>query len=232
MTQEHEAHGCRLYLISPPALEVSTFARSLEDALAGGDVGAFQLRLKDCEDSEIIKAADALMPLCREAGVAFIMNDRIDLAQQVEADGVHIGQDDGTVADARRRLGADAVIGVTCHASGHMAMEAGEAGADYVAFGAFFPTTSKPMEKQEKYGRPELDLLRWWATYTVVPCVAIGGVTPENCSPLVAAGADFVAAITSVWNHAQGPKLAVEQFNAAIRKGMMLRAKAQEMALA
>lgn len=224
MTQKNDdMYGCRLYLISPPKLEVHAFAAQLQQALDGGDVGAFQLRLKDCDDATILRAAETLLPMCRKAGVAFIINDRVDLAQMLEADGVHVGQEDASVADARRALGPDAVIGVTCHASGHLAMEAGDAGADYVAFGAFFPTTSKPMEKQEKYGRPDLEILRWWATYTVVPCVAIGGITPANCVPLVEAGADFVAAITAVWNHEAGPKAAVKQFNRAIAQGLKLR---------
>ncbi len=232
MTQDTDAHGCRLYLVSPPALEIDAFAPMLEDALAGGDVGAFQLRLKDAPDAFIIDAAEALMPLCRSAGVAFILNDRVDIAQRLELDGVHIGQEDMPLAEARQRLGADAVIGVTCHASGHLAMEAGDGGADYVAFGAFFPTTSKSMEKQEQYGRPDLDLLRWWATYTILPSVAIGGMTPANCTPIVEAGADFIAAITAVWNHPEGARKAVNEFNAAIPQGMLKLGHAPEKALA
>ena len=127
----------------------------------------------------------------------------------------------GGYAALRKILGQEAVIGVTCHASGHLAMEAGDAGADYVAFGAFFPTTSKPMEKQEKYGRPTLELVEWWTTHTVLPCVAIGGMTPENCGPVVAAGADFIAAITAVWDCPQGPKAAVAAFNTAIKAGQV-----------
>lgn len=232
MTQEQEAHGCRLYLISPPKIELSRFAVALKEALSGGDVGAFQLRLKECDDASILEAAETLIPICREAGVAFILNDRVDLAQQLDVDGVHIGQEDGTVAEARHALGADAVIGVTCHASGHFAMEAGDAGADYVAFGAFFPTTSKPMEKQEQYGRPEPELLSWWATYTILPCVAIGGMTPANCGTLVTAGADFIAVITAVWDHPKGPKVAVSEFNAAIRAGMKARDMMPQEAIA
>lgn len=204
----------------------------LREALAGGDVGAFQLRLKDVDDATILATAEKLIPLCRKAGVAFILNDRIDLAQQLDVDGVHLGQEDGSIADARARLGADMVVGITCHASGHLAMEAGDAGADYVAFGAFYPTTSKPMEKQLQYGRPEPELLSWWATYTILPCVAIGGITPQNCAPLVAAGADFIAVITAVWNHEKGPKQAVREFNEAIRQALQLRKGGEEMALA
>lgn len=232
MDDVNDSAACRLYLISPPRIELDTFARALREAIAGGDIGAFQLRLKDHDDADILKAAEALIPMCRKAGVAFILNDRIDLAAQLEVDGVHIGQEDGTIADARRQLGTDAVVGVTCHASGHLAMEAGDAGADYVAFGAFYPTTSKPMEKQEKYGRPEPSLLSWWATYTLLPCVAIGGITPQNCAPLVAAGADFIAAITAVWDHPKGPKQAVAEFNDAIRAALPLRNGTAEMVLA
>ncbi len=223
MSQNDDHYGCRLYLVSPPKLELAAFVPQLEQAFAGGDVGAFQLRLKDCDDATILRVGEALMPLCRKAGAAFIINDRVDIAQTLGADGVHLGQEDGSVSDARARLGADSVIGVTCHASGHMAMEAGDAGADYVAFGAFFETRSKSKEKQERYGRPDLDLLRWWSTYTILPCVAIGGITPENCTPLVAAGADFVAAITAVWEHPEGAGAAVASFNQAIKTGLALR---------
>ena len=218
-------HPCRLYLISPPKFELRIFAEQLEQALSAGDVGAFQLRLKESTDKEILAACKILLPICKAHDVAFILNDRANLALIAEVDGVHLGQDDGSIADARRLLGEDAVIGATCHASGHMAMEAGDAGADYVAFGAFFETTSKSMEKQEKYGRPDLALLSWWATYTVLPCVAIGGLTPQNCRPLVAAGADFIAAISAVWQHPEGAKTAVREFNDAIKHGVLDRAQ-------
>lgn len=220
---ETTIHSCRLYLISPPRFETGAFALQLQDALAGGDVGAFQLRMKEASDEDICAAARVLLPVCRAYEVAFIVNDSAAIAREVGADGVHLGQEDGSVADARALLGEEAVIGVTCHASGHMAMEAGDAGADYVAFGAFFPTTSKPMEKQEKYGRPTLDLVEWWTENTVLPCVAIGGMTPANCGPIVSAGADFIAAITAVWDAPGGAKAAVVAFNAAIREGMKRR---------
>lgn len=226
MTQTPDnTHPCRLYLISPPKFELDIFAEQLDQALSAGDVGAFQLRLKESSDTEILAACKKLYPICRAYDVAFILNDRADLALIAEVDGVHLGQDDGLIADARRLLGEDAVIGATCHASGHMAMEAGDQGADYVAFGAFFETTSKSKEKQEKYGRPDLALLSWWATYTVLPSVAIGGLTPQNCRPLVAAGADFIAAITAVWQHPEGVKTAVREFNEAIKQGVRDRVK-------
>lgn len=221
---ETTTHACRLYLISPPRFETEAFALQLQEALAGGDVGAFQLRMKEANEAQVIEAARVLMPICRAKEVAFIVNDSAAIAREVGADGVHLGQEDGSVAEARALLGEEAVIGVTCHASGHMAMEAGDAGADYVAFGAFFATTSKPMEKQEKYGRPTLELVQWWAENTVLPCVAIGGMTPLNCGPIVSAGADFIAAITAVWDAPGGPKAAVAAFNEAISEGMKTRA--------
>lgn len=209
---------CRLYLISPPAINLPEFSEQLKQAFDGGDVGAFQLRLKNVGDDEILKAAEKLLPICRESEVAFILNDRADLAAKTGADGVHLGQDDGKVKTARKLLGADAVIGVSCHDSKHLAMEAGEAGADYVAFGAFYPTTSKSAEALARYGVPTPDILNWWQTYMVLPCVAIGGINPQNCLPLVQAGADFVAVITAVWNHPEGAKKAVEELNKVIKR--------------
>lgn len=216
--------NCRLYLVSPPKIELEAFASQLEQALDAGDVGAFQLRLKEANDDTIIQAVQALLPICHAQDVAFILNDRADLAKELGVDGVHLGQDDMPVAEAREILPNDMVIGATCHASRDLGMVAGEAGADYVAFGAFYPTTSKPPEKVEKWGVPEPDILSWWQEYLVLPCVAIGGITPDNCAPLVAAGADFVAAITSVWDHPEGPATAVKAFNEAINAAQSTRA--------
>lgn len=209
---------CRLYLVSPQRIDLKIFPDKLKAAFGGGDVASFQLRLKDASDDEILRAAEKLMPICAEHEAAFIMNDSPDLAIKCEADGVHLGQDDMPVELARKIIGNKRVIGVSAHASKHMAMVAGEQGADYVAFGAFYPTTSKSQEKVEKWGVPEPDILTWWQETMVLPCVAIGGITPANCSPLVKAGADFVAAITAVWNHAQGPGKAVKEFNEAIER--------------
>ena len=208
---------CRLYLISPPTIELATFAKSLENAFKGGDIGSFQLRLKNASDNEIMEAARVLIPICHAHDAAFIMNDRADLAALCNADGVHIGQEDGGVGAARKLVGPDRVIGVSCHDSRHLAMEAGEHGADYVAFGAFYPTKSKSPEALAKYGTPLPDILEWWQAFMVLPCVAIGGITPSNCQPLVKAGADFIAAITAVWEHPEGPAKAVEEFNDVLR---------------
>ena len=178
---------CQLYLISPPAYDPG-FPEQLKAAFDGGPVAAFQLRLKDVADFEVLRAAAALKPICEAYGVALIINDRADLAAQAGADGVHLGQGDGSVADARTLLGREAQIGVTCHDSRHLAMEAGEDGADYVAFGAFHPTTTKVTDH-----RPDPSILSWWITISGTPCVAIGGITADNAAPLVAAGADFIA---------------------------------------
>lgn len=259
------SHPCRLYLISPPAIDLPKFADSLKAAFDGGDVGSFQLRLKDATDDQVLKAAETLIPICRAREAAFIMNDRPDLAVKSGADGVHVGQDDlsnfpspmmeegqgggeknpphlglpkdlakakskatrplpqgerknnkNPIAEIRKIIGEDRIIGVSCHDSRHLAMEAGELGADYVAFGAFHPTKSKDPAKLAKYGVPGPELLTWWQEYMILPCVAIGGMTPANCQPLVKAGADFIAVITAVWEHPDGPKKAVAEFNKAM----------------
>ncbi len=202
---------CRLYLISPPALDPEGFRDVLAEALDGGDVACVQLRMKDDDDAAIRHACDLLRPLVQERGIAFIINDRPDLAAETGADGVHIGQEDGTYADARKAVGPNAIVGVTCHDSRHLAMEAAEQGADYVAFGAFFPTTTKQPKTRAK---PRI--LESWSMATTVPCVAIGGISPENCAPLVRAGADFIAVSAAVWNFADGPAAAVRAFDEAI----------------
>ena len=181
------APDCRLYLITPPTLDPDWFAKELEEALAGGDVASLQLRLKDVEDESVRRATRVLKPIAQERGAAFIMNDRPDLAAELDCDGVHVGEEDMPYSEARRLLGPDRIVGVTCGASRHRALTAAEAGADYVAFGAFFPSTTKAAKH---HADPEL--LRDWSETTVVPCCAIGGITQQNCGPLVEAGADIV----------------------------------------
>lgn len=204
---------CRLYLITPPAIpDVLSFAGRLVEALGGGDVAALQIRLKDVPDAEVRRAVEVLAPLAQARGVAVILNDRADLAKATGCDGVHLGQQDGSVAEARRLLGPDAMIGVTCHDSRHLAMEAAEAGADYVAFGAFFPTTTKTVEFTAS---PEV--LTVWQETMETPCVAIGGIDASNAGALAEAGADFVAVSSAVWTHAGGPAEAVRALNAALR---------------
>jgi thiamine-phosphate pyrophosphorylase len=199
----------RLYLITPPALDPERFAARLEEALAGGDVACLQLRLKEVDDATIRRAAAVLRPITQDRGVAFVMNDRPDLAAELDCDGVHVGEEDMPYAEARRLLGPDRIVGVTCGASRDRAIAAAEAGADYVAFGAFFPSLTKTATKY----RADAELLREWSETTVVPCCAIGGITQQNCGPLVEAGADFLAVIGAIWNHKQGPRAAVADFN-------------------
>lgn len=201
----------RLYLITPSSFDLDSFAKSLEEALEGGDVASVQLRMKESFDEDIILAAKKLMPICHAKDVAFIINDRPDIANKVGADGVHIGQEDVGYKEARELLGEDKIIGVTCKDSKHLAMMAGEQGADYVAFGAFYPT---PTKITTSVAGPEL--LTWWQQLFEVPCVAIGGITADNVSDIAAAGADFVAICSGVWDHKDGPKAAVEIINKAI----------------
>jgi thiamine-phosphate pyrophosphorylase len=203
---------CRLYLITPPALpDPAAFAEDLARALDGGDVAALQIRLKGAPDDAILRASETILRIAQPRGVAVLMNDSMALAQRAGCDGVHLGQQDGDPVAARKLLGAEATIGVTCHASRHLAMQAGEAGADYVAFGAFFPTSTK-----EVVHKAEPELLEWWSEMFELPCVAIGGITAENCAPLVRAGADFLAVIGAVWSHPEGPAAGVRAMNAAI----------------
>jgi thiamine-phosphate pyrophosphorylase len=198
----------RLYLITPPSIpDLEGFAGELEAALSAGDVAALQIRLKPADEATIRAAVVRLAPITRAHDVALILNDRPDLAADLGCDGVHVGQSDASVASARRLMGPSAMIGATCHDSRDLAMEAAEAGADYVAFGAFFPTETK-----ETTHRPELEVLTIWQETVEVPCVAIGGITVDNVEALATAGADFVAVSSGVWAHPQGPAAAVRAF--------------------
>ncbi|MEP9360704.1 thiamine phosphate synthase [Sphingomonas sp. KR3-1] len=184
---------CQLYLISP--LDVTgAFPERLKRALGAGPVAAFQFRVKGVDQHEAARLAEPLQKICADADVAFLVNDSVSLAKRLGADGVHLGQGDGDPREARSELGPQAQIGVTCHNSRHLAMEAGEAGADYVAFGAFYPTSTKDTEF-----RPEPVILSWWSALFEIPCVAIGGITPANAAPLVKAGADFLTVSNAVW---------------------------------
>lgn len=201
---------CQLYLISP--IDVSgDFPAQLEEALSAGPTAAFQFRVKGIDQHKAVELAAPLQEVCARYDVAFIVNDSISLAKRINADGLHLGQDDGDPREARRELGRDAQIGVTCHNSRHLAMEAAEAGADYVAFGAFYPTSTKDVKHQAA-----VETLELWSHFTEVPCVAIGGITPDNAKPLIDAGADFLAVSGAVWNHPDGPGAAVKAFNALL----------------
>lgn len=205
LPRPQRAEPAKLYLISPQDVG-GVFLDRLKAALEPGIATAFQLRVKDVDQHELARLAEPLQRICADAGVAFIVNDSMALAKRIGADGVHLGQSDGDVREARQLLGPSAQIGKTCHDSRHLAMDAGEAGADYVAFGAFYPTTTKPSDY-----RPDPSILAWWSTLFEIPCVAIGGITADNAKPLVAAGADFLAVCQAVWGN-DDPSAAVRAF--------------------
>jgi thiamine-phosphate pyrophosphorylase len=202
--------GCRLYLISPPVIDLAAFGDQLRAALDGGDVASFQLRLPGADDETVLRAADALIAIVQDRDVAFLLEGRAGLAKQLGCDGVHITSED-SVSALRKQIGADLILGVGCGASTHAAMEAGEAGADYVSFGPFFDSANTRSAE-----RVDVDVLRNWALTMTIPSVAIGGITIQNCPNLVRAGADFLAVLGAVWTHQAGPKAAVAALNAAI----------------
>jgi thiamine-phosphate pyrophosphorylase len=203
--------GCRIYLITPAKLDPASFADQLAAALDAGDTAAVQLRLKDVDDDAWRRAIDALRPVTQSRGVAFLLNDRADLARETGCDGAHVGQEDMPAKQARRLMGPDATLGVTCKGSRDLAMAAGEDGADYVAFGAFFPSGTKDVTRFI-----DAEILRWWSELMELPCCAIGGITAANCAPLVQAGADFLAVVGAIWSYPDGPASGVRTLNAAI----------------
>jgi thiamine-phosphate pyrophosphorylase len=211
---------CRLYLITPPRLDdLAGFGHALAGALDAGDVACLQIRLKEVSDDIVSAAVDALSPIAQARDVAVILNDRPDLAARLGCDGVHVGQEDASYAEARRLMGRDRIVGVTCHDSRHLAMEAAEAGADYVAFGAFYPTATKDPKTC-----CELEILSIWQETMQTPCVAIGGITVATAREVARAGADFVAVSAGVWSHGDGPAAAVKALNAEIAAGAGERA--------
>jgi thiamine-phosphate pyrophosphorylase len=215
MTQDK----CQLYLISPPKFDIDDMAHDLKEAFKGGPVPVFQLRMKNPdplthqyilpqEDEEVIRAAQILQPICKENNCAFILNDNVKLAAELGCDGVHLGLDDMSVKEARKLLGKNFIIGASCYASKDRAFQAGEEGADYVAFGAFYDTQTKTPR-----GRPTTELLEFWSKYTNLPCVAIGGIKTDNAAPIIKAGTNFIAVVTGVWDHEDGVTKAVKAFN-------------------
>jgi thiamine-phosphate pyrophosphorylase len=204
--------GCRVYLITPPVLDPEPFAGLLAAALDAGDVAAVQLRLKDVGDDVWRRTIDVLRPVCQSRGVAFLLNDRADLVVATGCDGAHVGQDDMPAREVRQLMGPGLTLGVTCKGSRDLAMQAGEDGADYVAFGAFYPSTTKAVT-----GLLDPEILLWWSEMMELPSCAIGGITAENCAPLVRAGADFLAVVGCVWSCPDGPAAGVKALNAAIR---------------
>ncbi|MEE2746767.1 MAG: thiamine phosphate synthase [Pseudomonadota bacterium] len=202
---------CQLYLITPEVFELEHFSEALTAALKPGNVACVQLRQKLLPKETIVRSIEVLKPLVHKKNIPFILNDDAQLAAETDCDGVHIGQEDISFENARKILGEKSIIGVTCLDSYHLAMEASEKGADYVAFGAFYPSATKKSK-----GQPTTEILQKWSSNTTIPCVAIGGITPLNCIPLVSAGADFLSVVSSIWEHPEGPEIAVTEFNNAI----------------
>lgn len=202
-------HKTRLYIISPSKFILEEFSNQLKQAFSGGDIACFQLRMKDSTKEEIIEAGKVLMPICRENNAAFIINDYPEIVKILDADGVHIGEEkDGTYENARKIVGEDKIVGVSCYASKDKAYTAAKKGADYVAFGQFYESKTKPPK-----GRPTTELLEFWSKNTIVQSVAIGGITPDNAKPIIKAGADFIAVVSGIWEHHEGAKKAVEEYN-------------------
>ncbi len=209
------AEGCRLYIITPETFDLRIFPDLLARALDAGDVAAVQLRLKNSDDDVWKRAIDALRPVAQAHGVAFLLNDRADLVVAAGCDGAHVGQTDMPAREARRLIGPGLTLGVTCKSSHDLARRAVEDGADYVAFGAFFPSNSKQVTN---LADPEI--LRTWSQQKALPCCAIGGITAANLAPLVQAGANLLAIIGGVWNQLGGPAAGVRAINVAIKAAM------------
>lgn len=210
---EYTRPRTRLYLITPPRIDdADAFAALLETALSAGDVACLQLRLKDAsgaiDEAATREVGAAVTEMAQAYGVAVLINDSPQLAVELGADGVHVGWDDVPVKDARAIVGKEMIVGATAKNSRHIAMQAGESGADYVAFGAFYPTSTKDGTVQ---ATP--DLLEVWQESMEIPCVAIGGITVDNAAPLVTAGADFIAVSSGVWDHPDGAPAAIAAFN-------------------
>lgn len=205
---ELQNSNCKIYLITPEKLEPEVFSDDLAAAIDAGNVACVQMRMKNTPPDQLARAIDILRPTVQERNVAFILNDDPNLAVKTGCDGVHIGQSDTSYKEARAIVGNKAIVGVTCLDSLDLAMQAAEQGADYVAFGAFFPSRTKLSK-----GHPSLNLIESWNTFTTVPCVAIGGIRQDNCEPLISAGADFLAVVSAVWDHPSGPVTAIKEFN-------------------
>lgn len=201
----------RIYLITPPEFELAALAKALPPVLDNADIACVQLRIKDKTNDDWERAIETLMPICWQRDIAFILNDRVDLTKRFSADGVHIGKEDMTYTMARSILGKDKIIGVSCYASKDSAMDAAEEGADYVAFGSAFPSSTK-----ENAPLVPLSVFEDWVMAVKTPCVAIGGITAQNCAPLVKAGVEFVAVIGQVWNHKDGAAAGAKELQLVI----------------
>lgn len=193
-----------LYLISPEKFELNQFASSLDEVLKVGGVAAFQLRVKDCSITEVQKMTKRLLPICHEYGVPFIINDYVAILRDFAVDGIHLGEADSPVKAVRKEFGEDLIIGASCYNSKHLAMTAGESGASYVAFGAFYPTQTKITNQAA-----DIEILKWCGSYINLSCCAIGGINHQNVSDFKGSNVDFICAISAIWQNPAGPVKAV-----------------------
>ena len=199
-----------LYVITPAnTTDADRLAYQVEQAVEGG-ARLIQYRNKNHQDPAYFPQAQVLLQICRRHGVPLIINDDVDLAATLAADGVHLGGEDMTYIEARQRLGTGAIIGISCYNQLDRALVAQAQGADYVAFGRFFPSRTKPQAVQA-----DLDLLQQARQQLRIPIVAIGGITPDNCQPLIEAGADMLAVIEAVF---AGPEFGEQDVKASAQR--------------
>ncbi|HHL43312.1 MAG TPA: thiamine phosphate synthase [Hellea balneolensis] len=201
---------CQIYLITPPSIgDIQAFSRILQTTLAAAPIACLQIRIKDRAPEDIINLATEIVPICHAHETLVIMNDDPHLVAPCQADGVHLGQSDMDIKNAQQLLEDDAIIGITCHNSTSLAIEAAMSDADYVAFGSFFESATKPEARPA-----DLEILQWWRHTTIIPSVAIGGITVDNAEAIIKAGADYIALSSGVWDYAKGPAEAVKRLSA------------------
>lgn len=204
-------NSSQIYLISPAQIDLKNFSKKLELALKTKLVPVFQLRLKNYPNAEIAKIAQELKKICYDNNCLFLLNDSLQIALDIDADGVHLGVEDGSISAARKKSPSNFVIGASCYDSKHLSIEAAEQGANYISFGAFFPSQTKISR-----GNPSQEILQWSSEMLNLPIVAIGGITDKNCASLAKAGADFLAIISYVWSHPDSEVVALNQIQSAL----------------
>ncbi len=194
-----------LYVITPPAIDLSLLEAGVSEiAAAASDLDrplCIQLWLGDDRLDDLRRYAERLLPIARAADIAFLVNGDVALAASIDADGVHLNNPEAeAIAAARQMLADDTIVGVSCGGSRHAGMIAAESGADYVSFGPIYKTETKQRDADPAAS----DAIEWWAGVMEVPCVAVGGLNAENAWEVAHSGADFLALVSSVWDHPGG----------------------------
>lgn len=198
----------KIYLISPPNFVEKEFFDNLKNALKTGLVSAFQLRVKNYSNKEVENLARQVKKVCLDYNCPFLLNDYLDIALNLNLEGVHLGCEDENIALARKSSHKNFIIGASCYDSKHLAFEACEQGANYISFGTFFPSITKNSK-----GKPEKEIISWANEILDLPTVAIGGINDSNCSSLIKEGVDFLAIISYVWNHQKGVEFALKSIS-------------------